>query len=148
MQSANMQVEEQTDGTSHITPLWAGRYLGIPYTQKGRDRGGLDDWGLVRLVQAEQYGHSLPSFHGHRASEIDEQIYGHMVAQLVAPAEPLTGDVVLLSYRGARVFGVYLGGTRMLTVTDRGKRQGVCIMDFSGFETWVGRIKPYDWRGR
>lgn len=27
-----------------IVPFWVGHYLGLPYSIKGRDRSGLDDW--------------------------------------------------------------------------------------------------------
>lgn len=41
-------------------PAWAGRYVGIPFLEHGRDRQGCDCWGLVRLVQAEIWGRRLP----------------------------------------------------------------------------------------
>ncbi len=43
-------------------PLWAGRYIGLPFMTHGRDRSGLDCWGLARLVMAEQLGRALPSY--------------------------------------------------------------------------------------
>jgi cell wall-associated NlpC family hydrolase len=41
-------------------PDWAGRYVGIPYCDYGRDQTGADCWGLVRLIWSEQCGLELP----------------------------------------------------------------------------------------
>lgn len=40
---------------------WWNDYLGLPYARLGRTRDGLDCWGLVRMVYAEQFGVDLPS---------------------------------------------------------------------------------------
>jgi hypothetical protein len=41
---------------------WVSSYLGLPYAQNGRDRSGIDCWGIVRLVLAEQAGLLLPDY--------------------------------------------------------------------------------------
>lgn len=37
-------------------------YVGLPFVDHGRDRGGLDCWGLYRLILKEVAGVDLPSF--------------------------------------------------------------------------------------
>lgn len=39
---------------------WTARYVGLPYRQHGRDRSGVDCWGLARLPLAEIKGVNLP----------------------------------------------------------------------------------------
>lgn len=42
--------------------MWADQYVGLPFLKGGRDRAGLDCYGLVRLVLAEQAGVLLDRF--------------------------------------------------------------------------------------
>lgn len=43
-------------------PPWVNDYIGIPYVDGGRDRDGVDCYGLVRLVLAERRGILLPDY--------------------------------------------------------------------------------------
>lgn len=39
---------------------WEGAYVGVPFVEGGRDRRGLDCWGLVRLVFRDRLAIDLP----------------------------------------------------------------------------------------
>jgi cell wall-associated NlpC family hydrolase len=45
-------------------PPWVADYVGLPWTVLGRDRAGLDCYGLVRLVLAERFSIALPALDG------------------------------------------------------------------------------------
>lgn len=45
-------------------PGWVAGYIGLPFAAMGRDRDGIDCWGLLRLVLAEQFAVALPSWDG------------------------------------------------------------------------------------
>lgn len=41
---------------------WSTDFIGLPYVEFGRDRRGVDCWGLAKLVYAEILGIELPSY--------------------------------------------------------------------------------------
>ena len=45
-------------------PDWVVSYVGLPFKEGGRDRSGLDCYGLLRLVINEQFGGSVPEYEG------------------------------------------------------------------------------------
>ena len=101
---------------------WWNEYVGLPYKAKGRDRDGLDCWGLVRLVYQEQYNTILPSF-----AEVYEQKDHQKQAELLAmhregwekTSTPVTGDVVLFRINGSESHvGIVTNPTYFLHVRD------------------------------
>ena len=55
-----------------MRPTWATQYLKLPFVDRGRDRAGLDCYGLVRLIYQEQRGILLPSYTEHYATAEDQ----------------------------------------------------------------------------
>lgn len=41
---------------------WTAKYINVPYLDGGRNRNGVDCWGLVRLVYASELNIDLPSY--------------------------------------------------------------------------------------
>ncbi|HCS24023.1 MAG TPA: NlpC/P60 family protein [Alphaproteobacteria bacterium] len=107
-------------------PIWAGRYIGLPFRDHGRDRSGLDCWGLVRLVMAEQFSIALPSLaaeyeHTLALDDISGIIRRQIPAwQEVPQGHETCGDVVVLRLHGLPLHvGVVLGDGYMLDVEAR-----------------------------
>lgn len=104
-------------------PFWAGHYIGLPFIDHGRDRTGLDCWGLVRLVMAEQFGFALPSYvHEYQRTTQVEKISALIERELpkwkiVQTDKEICGDVIILRVRGKPMHvGVVLGDQQMLHI--------------------------------
>lgn len=85
---------------------WWSRYVGMPFVDGGRGEGGLDCWGLVRSVYAEQLGVDLPAYGEISAADlvrISRQMEAGKDDGWVEPDEPTDMDVVLM--RSARSTG-------------------------------------------
>lgn len=98
-------------------------YVGLPWLWRGRDRAGVDCWGLCALVYREQLGIELPSFSDDYQNDADsavlaELIEGHKTPWIdVAHGQEHAGDTCLMSMAGApRHVGVVVGGGRVLHI--------------------------------
>ena len=85
-------------------------YIGIPYKSNGRDRDGLDCYGLVYLFEKEVFGKSLPSldgvYSGDNATELIQEQKPLIVGELTT--NPKDGDIVLFFHAGKPTHvGVY-----------------------------------------
>lgn len=120
-----------------MAPFDPTPYVGLPYLAGGRDRGGIDCWGLVRIVYAEQLGIDLPAYDTIaagdrprvRAATAQEAASGWAKAVVAQPFDVLTFD------RGAHV-GIALDRTRMLHAE---KGRDACVERWSQ-PTWLGRL--------
>lgn len=80
-------------------PDWVSNYMGYPFKERGRDRKGLDCWGLVRLVLKEQFDIEAPSYAADYYSVLNEKHINHLIQthlgfwHPVYPSQP--GDCIL-----------------------------------------------------
>lgn len=150
-------------GCRRQPPIWTVDYIGLPFAELGRDRTGLDCWGLARLVLAERFGlGALPDFRGQYRTTRDRQLADVFRAEMarwqpVADSQPgggsgpgihagsphwgvLPGDVVVLRIGGAPAHvGVVVAPGWMLTID----RKTASHLDRLDSLRWRGRIEGY-----
>lgn len=93
---------------------WLNRYIGKPYKWGGRTIDGLDCYGLVKLIYAEQYQRILADW---VTDEIDLKDRGQKIEDVVCSGvftemqEPANGDIAVC-YRThlAHHIGIFYGG--------------------------------------
>jgi len=112
--------------TTESVPDWVAEYVGLPYLAGGRDRTGLDCFGLCLLVWRERFGLDVPLYGGvtwevANSAKVGEFIEGEVRAgwePIEAGAEQ-PGDVVLMRLRGHPIHvGVVVGCGMMLHCHD------------------------------
>ncbi|CCJ07111.1 C40 family peptidase [Methylocystis sp. SC2] len=105
---------------------WSTAYIGLPFAHGGRTRDGLDCWGLVRLVYADQLGIELDPLDGY-ATRLERLRIAGMLSEQAAqgPWRRLAGekikpfDVVSFTIAGAASHvGVVVDWRDMLHVTE------------------------------
>lgn len=73
-----------------MTVHWSARFVGLPYADLGRGRGGCDCWGLACLIYAERLGITLPDYldysSGDNHIELAAVIAGASASPLWVPA--------------------------------------------------------------
>lgn len=80
-------------------------YVGLPWRDRGRDRAGLDCWGLVRLVLEEEAGIVLPSYADDYSDTSDREAVAGLVSVkrgpwvAVTPGSERALDLVLIRER-------------------------------------------------
>lgn len=130
---------------------WSSDYIGLPYTDRGRDRAGCDCWGLVRLVLREQWGIEVPSAHTDYADP-DDRAAAHALFETyrggawlqVEPEAARAGDVVLLR-RGRHACHVgILTAPRVMLHIQRGIDASIERLDGA---VWAQKVDSY-WRHR
>lgn len=125
-----------------MLPDWVNIYIGLPFKEHGRDRQGVDCWGLVRLVLGEEFGIRLPSYADGYASTEDAEDIGRLVRGEMAPwrdvshAEEQPGDVVLMRLMNQPMHvGLVVGAGWMLHIEE-------------GIDACLERYDSAKWRRR
>ena len=126
-------------------PVWVEKYIGLPFKVKGRDRSGIDCWGLVLLVTFEQQAVVMPAFDkgydGTYAPD-DAAKIGNIVKTVgpistVIPAgQEKCFDVIVLRLKGQPMHvGIVLGDGIMLHIE-------------SGIESCIESYHSMRWKDR
>ncbi|HEY9081348.1 hypothetical protein [Magnetovibrio sp.] len=103
-------------------PSWVGKYIGLPFVEKGRDFDGVDCYGLYWLIRSEEYGETLPMFLENFSPEDVAYIRGLIAGRLDAWRKldkPEIGCGVLLKVQGQDShIGVMIGPDTFIHVND------------------------------
>ena len=126
---------------------WSERYIGIPYREMGRDKFGLDCWGLVYLVYKDELNIQLPDYVSDYSSPEELREIGSLIAQekqsdwhRIDATDIRPFDVAL--FRRGRFdahVGVMVDSTRMLHMA-RGQRAVIEVLDRT---SWKPRLQGY-----
>lgn len=84
---------------------WAKDYIGLPYKELGRDREGVDCYGVPYLVLRDEFGEQIPSYATDYSDSFDKEevaalVSGEIISRWVMQKTPEIGDVILF-----RIFG-------------------------------------------
>ena len=104
---------------------FANHYVGTKFKNRGRTKEGVDCWGLVRLIYAEQFAIELPSYDdeynsSHNISETREAIEEHSKEWInIEPGQERAGDVIVMKLSGYPTHvGMVLTNGKMLHIIE------------------------------
>lgn len=126
-------------------PLWVADYVGIPYKALGREKDGLDCWGLLYVVQKEVFGLDIGEYGGVGFEKgcdrkaLSEFMDRHRCEwERVAPGKERVGDGILLRAMGAPIHvGIVVAPGWMLHCEQNVE---ACIEQYTGVR-WGRRVE-------
>ena len=102
------------------------RFVGIPFVDRGRTRGGCDCYGLLRLVYEEAFGILLPSLSDDYLTAQDREAVRHLISGKADPwhevEEPDFLDGVVMSLKGVECHVGMFAGKGLVLHTGMGVR--------------------------
>jgi hypothetical protein len=125
--------------------MWYNKYVGIPYTELGRDKTGVDCWGLARLVYREEFGTELPDFSELYTTTSDQDLTSSLIEQyrdgweLVQDMVP--GDLVCFRILGhISHIGIYVGDSKFIHA-----REGIdqVVVESLNSTQWQHRVAGF-----
>jgi len=127
-------------------PIWAGHYIGLRFKEHGRDISGVDCWGLVRLVLAEQFGIALPSYIREYETTTEVDCISRLIEReaikwrLIKSGDEICGDVIVMRVRGKPMHvGLVLGDRQMLHI-----EHGInSVIESYTSSVWSNRISGF-----
>lgn len=131
---------------------WVNDYIGIPFKTNGRDRDGMDCYGLITAVFKDQQGVDLPDWHVADDTTytvmktIDKGLHIELDAKRAHEVdEPEDMDILVLSRMGvAYHVGIYIAGGVLHTVYNG---SGSCFEQYNNFEkNSYGEIRWFRWQ--
>jgi cell wall-associated NlpC family hydrolase len=101
-----------------------GEYVGIPFREHGRDRAGVDCWGVLWLTYREKFNIELPDYITQYDDTNDAVHLGGLIRRYlpigwreISVGKEKPGDGILLRVCGQPMhIGVVIGNGRMLHV--------------------------------
>ena len=128
-------------------PSWCAKYIGIPYSDRGRGDDAVDCWGLAQRVLREQFGVIVPDYAEYYSTRRDAvRVGGRITSEISAgwteidKGAQVAGDCILLISLGQPIHvGVVVDGQWMLHI-----EQGTdaCMEKYSSGR-WVNKIKGF-----
>ncbi len=129
---------------------WADAYVGIPWQWRGRDREGIDCYGLLVLVYREQRGITLPEYpystHSAAAATIAEEARRWCRVSTPAPFDVAIVDATRWGAAGVAVHGpfhlaLHAGGACALHTMEA---PGVVLVPTSRLrlQGWYRHVRP------
>lgn len=129
-----------------MTPGWVADYVGLPFRAHGRDRSGVDCWGLYRLVRGERFGEWLDGYDGSYGDGAGREELGAVIrgrigfATVVSAGREMIGDGVFLRVGGIVChIGMVVGDGMMLHIR---RGVGASVESYRG-GAWGQRVEAF-----